>query len=112
MPTDEEGLCCVKAIVFAIAHLEKDKTAINAMKRQDRPSLINRERQLHEDTGVPFGPCTSREITKFEEFLKIQIAVSSSKNRNRVRLQFFNLYAFIHVIYILRGLVYDFFLVG
>lgn len=88
IPTEEEGLCCAKAIVFAKAHLEKDQTAINAMKRRDRPALLNRAKKLHEDAGVPLGPCTFEEIAKFEEFLKIQIAVLTSENRNRVSLHF------------------------
>lgn len=85
IPTDEEGLCCAKAIVFAKAHLERDTTAINAMKRRDRPALMNRARKLHEDAGVPKGPCTFKEIAQFEDFLQMQIAVLSSENCNRVK---------------------------
>lgn len=92
IPTDEERLCCAKAIVFAIAHLDKDQTAINALKRRDRPALINHGRKLHEDAGVPLGPCTFQEIAKFEEFLKMQIAVLSSENHNRVSLHFFKIF--------------------
>lgn len=55
------------------------------MKRRDRPALMNRARKLHEDAGVPKGPCTFKEIAQFEDFLQMQIAVLSSENCNRVK---------------------------
>lgn len=84
IPEDDEGLCCAKAIVYALAHLENDRTAINAMKRRDRPALMNRARALHEAAHVALGPCTFREIAQFEEHLNVQIVVLSSENLNRV----------------------------
>ncbi|KAF8789420.1 hypothetical protein HNY73_007358 [Argiope bruennichi] len=48
VPCDPSGLCCAKAIVFALAHLEKNKQAINAMRDHKRhPALENRARELH-----------------------------------------------------------------
>lgn len=85
IPFDDEGLCCAKAILVAIAHLDNDKTAMQAFKRRDRPTLMNRARSLHEDAGVPLGPCAYTEVAMFEEHLKIQIVVFSTENLNRVR---------------------------
>ena len=62
MSSDDELLCCAKAIVFALAHLENDCNAIASLKRSDRPALKNRTRALHEEARVPLGPCTFREI--------------------------------------------------
>lgn len=49
IPTDKEGLRCAKAILLAKAHLERETTMINAMKRRDSLALMNRARKLHED---------------------------------------------------------------
>lgn len=84
IPPDNEGLCCAKAIVYALAYLNGDTSSINAMRDQRRPNLINRARSLHEKAGVPLGPCTLLEIRQFEEYLDIQIAVFSSENLNKV----------------------------
>ncbi|XP_055924592.1 uncharacterized protein LOC129956687 [Argiope bruennichi] len=84
IPTDKEGLCCAKAILYALAHLENDRAAINSMKDRRRPALLNRARILHNDTGVPLGPCSYSEIRTFEDFLDIQIVVISSESLNKV----------------------------
>lgn len=86
IPYDAEGLCCAKAIVFALAHLEQDRTAINAMRNHRRPALMNRARILHETARVPLGPCTYSEIKKFEDHLNVQIVVFSSENLNKVSI--------------------------
>ncbi|XP_054708518.1 uncharacterized protein LOC129218306 [Uloborus diversus] len=84
IPSDDLGLCCAKAIVFALAHLHADVTAINALKRKDRPALTTRAMDLHKAAGVPLGPCTYREIAIFEQHLNVQIVVFSSENLNKV----------------------------
>ncbi|XP_035217350.1 uncharacterized protein LOC118190704 [Stegodyphus dumicola] len=84
IPYDDEGLCCAKAIVYALAHLNKDTTAINAMKNCRRPALVKRAKELHMAANVPLGPCTFSEIAIFEDHLDVQIAVFSSENLNRV----------------------------
>ncbi|KFM58679.1 hypothetical protein X975_07314, partial [Stegodyphus mimosarum] len=88
IPYDDEGLCCAKAIVYALAHLNKDTRAINALRDRRNPTLMNRTRELHLDANVPLGPCTFTEIAIFKEHLDTQIAVFSSDNLNRVS-QFF-----------------------
>ncbi|GIY23146.1 DNA-directed DNA polymerase [Caerostris extrusa] len=39
IPTDDDNLCCAKAIVFALAHVKKDSTAMEAMRKHNRPAL-------------------------------------------------------------------------
>ncbi|XP_042900957.1 uncharacterized protein [Parasteatoda tepidariorum] len=81
---DNEGLCCAKAILRAIAHVDQDKKAINTLRDKRRPALLNRARKLHEDAGVSIGPCTYREIAVFENYLDTQIVVFSTTNSNRM----------------------------
>lgn len=95
IPEDEQGLCCAKAIVYGLAHLEKDFRAIAAMKHRHRPALMNRAIKLHEDAGVPIGPCSYIEIAKFETFLDLQIVVVSSENLNKVTAFFFSFFHFL-----------------
>ncbi|XP_071043011.1 uncharacterized protein [Parasteatoda tepidariorum] len=80
----DDGLCCAKAIVRAIAQLEGDTRAINALRNKRRLALLNRAEQLHEDAGVPLGPCTYSEIAVFENYLNPQIVVFSTTNSNKV----------------------------
>ena len=94
IPFDEQGLCCAKAIVYGLAHLEGDRTAIDAMRRRNRPALLKRAIKLHEDADVPLGPCTYAEISKFESFLNVQIVVISSENLNKVNTKVFLLKIF------------------
>ena len=84
IPPDDIGLCGAKAIVMAIAHLENDERAKNALKDRRRPALMKRALQLHNDAGVPVGPCSYSDLAKFEAFLNIQIAVISAENLNKV----------------------------
>ncbi|XP_035214601.1 uncharacterized protein LOC118188296 [Stegodyphus dumicola] len=87
IPYDDEGLCCAKAIVYALAHLHMDTTAIKAMQKCCRPALVKRAKELlelHMAANVPLGPCTFSEIAIFEDHLDVQIVVFSSENLNRV----------------------------
>ncbi|GBO07509.1 hypothetical protein AVEN_105708-1 [Araneus ventricosus] len=84
IPTDSLGLCCAKAVVFAIAHLDGDRRSINAMKDRRRPALETRARELHKKAGIPLGPCTFAEVARFEKVLDIQIVVISTEERNGV----------------------------
>lgn len=84
IPSDDEGLCCAKAIVYAEAYAKKDKKTVNSLRRDQRPALINAARALHEVANVPLGPCTYNEISVFEEFLELQIVVFSAQNSNKV----------------------------
>lgn len=95
IPSDDVGLCCAKAIVYALAHLDKDVTAIKAMQNRRRPALMKRATALHNAAGVPLGPCTYAEVAQFEEHLNVQIVVFSSDNLNKVN--YFSLFSvFVH----------------
>lgn len=90
IPVDNQGLCCAKAILFALAHLKKDRKGINAMRDRRRPALLKRAKQLHVNAGVPHGPCTYAEIQKFESYLDVQIVVISAENLNKVSYLIFS----------------------
>lgn len=89
IPEDDIGLCCAKAIIYALAHLNKDPR-INSLRDRRRPNLLNRAKELHEATGIPLGPCTYEEIKKFEQHLDVQVVVISSENLNKVNIFFFS----------------------
>ena len=38
IPYDDEGLCCAKAIVFALAHLENNKRNIETLRKRNESS--------------------------------------------------------------------------
>ncbi|GBM11144.1 hypothetical protein AVEN_243015-1 [Araneus ventricosus] len=80
----EDGLCCAKAIIYAIADLEKNMKSINVLKDRRRENLLNRAKVLHTDAGVPLGPCTYFQIASFEDWLDVQIVVISSDISNQV----------------------------
>lgn len=86
IPNDKRGLCCAKSIVYALAHLDKDKRAINALRHRQRPALLKRAIDLHKKAKVPIGPCTYKEIDMFEKYLNVQIVVFSTQNSNKVSI--------------------------
>lgn len=91
IPYDNEGLCCAKAIVYGLAYVNKDRTALNAVRDFRRPALMNRAKTLHEAAQVPLGPCTFTEVALFEQHLNVQIAVFSTDALNKVLRFFINL---------------------
>lgn len=84
IPYDTKGLCCAKAILYALAHVERDQKAINAMRDIRRPALKTRAEDLHRAAGVPIGPCTFADIAIFEKHLNVQVVVISTQNMNKV----------------------------
>lgn len=86
IPSDDQGLCCAKAIVYALAHLHNDRSAIKSLQDRERPALTNRALQLFKAAGITPGPCTYEEIAVFEEHLNVQIVVFSTANLNKVSL--------------------------
>ncbi|XP_054717568.1 uncharacterized protein LOC129226964 [Uloborus diversus] len=88
IPSDDEGLCCAKAILYALAHLEKNQTAIDALRDRRRSTLLNRARALHEAAGVRIGPCTYKEVAQFEEHLNVQIVVIATENMQKVSVTY------------------------
>lgn len=84
IPSNEDELCCAKAIVYAVAYLKEDKRALESYRKENRPALKNRAQELHFLAGVARGPCGYSEIAQFENYLNIQIVVYSSEIFNKV----------------------------
>ncbi|GBL77941.1 hypothetical protein AVEN_143271-1 [Araneus ventricosus] len=61
----DEGLCCSKEILYALAHFENDRPSINAMRDIRRPCLLTKARDLHKDAGVSLRACSYEEYCNF-----------------------------------------------
>ena len=48
IPYDDEGLCCAKAIVFALAHLENKMRDIETLRKLNRLALMSECLNVHE----------------------------------------------------------------
>ncbi|GFU35063.1 uncharacterized protein NPIL_55201 [Nephila pilipes] len=83
VPDDDLNICCAKAILLAIAEVEKDAD-LKSLRRKDCYLLKIRAIALHQKTGVPQGPCGFEEIALFEQNLKIQVVVISTTASNQV----------------------------
>ncbi|XP_035222237.1 uncharacterized protein LOC118195101 [Stegodyphus dumicola] len=83
IPYDEEGLCCAKAIVYALGTFEKRYECHQCHEKSQSASSCEQGKELHVAANVPLGPCTFTEIARFEEHLDTQIAVFSSENLNQ-----------------------------
>ncbi|GFW59979.1 uncharacterized protein TNCV_4864341 [Trichonephila clavipes] len=83
VPEDDLNICCAKAIILAIAEVEKDAD-LRSLRKKDCCLLQRRAIALHQKTGVPQGPCGFEEIALFEQYLKIQVIVVSTTALNQV----------------------------
>ncbi|GFW04047.1 uncharacterized protein TNCV_2051631 [Trichonephila clavipes] len=70
VPDDDLNICCAKAIILAIAEVEKDAD-LRILRKKDCSLLQRRALALHQKTGVPQGPCGFEEIALFEQYLKM-----------------------------------------
>ncbi|PRD25967.1 UNVERIFIED_CONTAM: hypothetical protein NCL1_39395 [Trichonephila clavipes] len=75
VPDDDLNICCAKAIILAIAEVEKDAD-LRILRKKDCSLLQRRALALHQKTGVPQGPCGFEEIALFEQYLKIVTGVN------------------------------------
>ncbi|GFQ70667.1 uncharacterized protein TNCT_82171 [Trichonephila clavata] len=82
VPDDDLNICCAKAILLAVAEVEKDGD-LGSLRRKDCCILQRRAIALHQKTGVPQGPCGFEEIALFEQYLKIQVIVISTTALNQ-----------------------------
>ena len=65
---NNDNLCLARALVVAIAKIEKDpryKLLTNSGKRAQE----KKARELHEAANVPFGPCGIPEVEMFQKYL-------------------------------------------
>ncbi|GFT14927.1 uncharacterized protein TNCV_3483711 [Trichonephila clavipes] len=88
VPEDDLNICCAKAIILAIAEVEKDAD-LRSLRKKDCCLLQRRAIALHQKTGVPQGPCGFEKIALFEQYLKIQVIVVSTTALNQVQCLFF-----------------------
>lgn len=80
---DGSGLCCARAISYAMAIKNGDPQLRN-IRRKGSDVLRKRGEDLHRAAGVPLGPCGLEEIKIFERHLQVQICVVTPENGNRV----------------------------
>lgn len=95
---DEYGVCCAKAILLALAFVNRDPE-IEALRKPKNTVLLRQALALHEATNIPVGPCGLSEIEKFERHLKVQVVVISTSALNKVCFIFLLLFA-IDVVYV------------
>ncbi|GFT69266.1 DNA_pol_B_2 domain-containing protein [Trichonephila clavipes] len=82
VPDDDLNICCAKAIILAIAEVEKNAD-LRSLREKDCCLLQRRAIALHQKAGVPQGPCRFEEIALFEQYLKMQVIVVSTIALNR-----------------------------
>lgn len=63
-----DGMCCVRTILLAIAHLDKDTKVINVFGDNRRSTITTSAKDLYEKAGVPLEPCTYSHIKLCEEY--------------------------------------------
>ena len=80
---DDFNVCCAKSIIVAKAALEKDSD-YKSLIRKDGNLLLRKALHLHMIAGIPEGPCGFEEISIFERFLDLQIAVVATSNMQKV----------------------------
>ncbi|GFR08216.1 DNA_pol_B_2 domain-containing protein [Trichonephila clavata] len=83
VPDDDLNICCAKAILLAIAEVEKDAD-LRYLRRKDCCILQKRAIALHQKTGVPQRPCGFEEIALFEQYLKAQVIAISTTALNQL----------------------------
>ena len=67
----KDDLCCVRVIVTMKERVDKGSHFNNL--RNGRPIQEILVKQLHQEAGVPEGPCGFEELTQFQEFLGPQV---------------------------------------
>ncbi|GBN29549.1 hypothetical protein AVEN_50442-1, partial [Araneus ventricosus] len=82
IPSDNENICCARAIVVGHAAITKNQQ-YNSIRNGSKPLQKTLALKLHEQSGVPIGPCGLDEIKKFEELLDVQIHVISAEHFNK-----------------------------
>ena len=65
---NKDDLCLARALVVAIAKIEKDPEYKNLADSR-RKAQEEKAKELHWSANVPFGPCGIPEVKKFQEYL-------------------------------------------
>ena len=71
---NKDELCCARAIVTMREYTKRQAGQQNTVEniRQDRgknSQQLKEAKKLHEEAGVPEGPCGLEEIAKFQDYL-------------------------------------------
>ena len=81
---NNDDLCLARALVVAIAKIEKDSNYINLMK-PERRTQEKKARELHELAKVPLGPCGLPEVELFQKYLtNYEINIVSGNHDNSI----------------------------
>ena len=80
---NKDDLCLARALVMAIAKIEKDPKY--SLKNTEKRVQEKRARELHRVANVPLGPCGIPEVKKFQEYLTAyEINIVSADHNNSI----------------------------
>ena len=81
---NKDDLCLARALVVAIAKIEKDPEYKNLADSR-RKAQEEKAKELHRSANVPFGPCGIPEVKKFQEYLTdYEINIVSLDHNNSI----------------------------
>ena len=81
---NNDNLCLARALVVAIAKIEKDPGYKN-MLNPERRTQEKKARELHEAANVPLGPCGIPEVKLFQKYLtNYEINIVSGNYNNSI----------------------------
>ena len=82
--TNNDDLCLARALVVAIAKIEKDPNYKNLIA-PGRRIQERKAKELHESANVPLGPCGLPEVELFQKYLtNYEINVFSTAHNNSI----------------------------
>ena len=81
---NNDNLCLARALVVAIAKIEKDPRYKDMLK-PERRTQEKKARELHEAANVPLGPCGLPEVELFQKYLtNYEINIVSANHDNSI----------------------------
>ena len=81
---NNDNLCLARALVVAIAKIEKDPNYKN-LRDPKRRAQEKKARELHEAANVPLGPCGLPEVELFQKYLtNYEINIVSGNHDNSI----------------------------
>lgn len=75
-----------KAIIYGLAVLQKNRTAVESYRKKNHPALRKKAEELHRQLNFPLELCGLEQIELFENKLDVEICVMSSDNFNQISL--------------------------
>ena len=86
---NNDNLCLARALVVAIAKIEKDPS-YSDLRDSKKRAQQNKAIALHERANVPFGPCGLAEVDLFQKYLtnyEINIVSGNHKQQHYIPTQ-------------------------